>query len=409
MDDMSLSGPLMPPVWLASGIASFVGSLGVSDGKRPLLLGAGAVVTVIAVSVWRIDWDRIPKPVVRAVPMLAVVLLGILGWRDPGQPLIATGIALALVWIGFALDVTGIAVSLVIALLALAAASGTGAPAGERVSRTLGTWVMVSAIGLAAHWFRTRFDQTSAAALAAADEASATRAEAAAQRSAGERLQTEATERELVERSRIQHQVAREATALAGAAAEVRSRTTSVASSTDEMARALGDLTRTAQNTDRITTTVAEKAQDAAEVMRALETSSAQIMAASDVILAIAEQTNLLALNATIESARAGEMGRGFAVVANEVKDLARQSGENADTITTSLAQVKDQVTAAVTRVSEITASMVELADHNSALASAVEEQSSSLRQVSDSVRETANQVTLMTDNLETLTALSRG
>lgn len=69
------------------------------------------------------------------------------------------------------------------------------------------------------------------------------------------------------------------------------------------------------------------------DILGAISVSSDKISEASQLISDIATQTNLLSLNASIEAARAGEYGKGFAIVASEIRSLAEQSRQSAETI----------------------------------------------------------------------------
>lgn len=82
-----------------------------------------------------------------------------------------------------------------------------------------------------------------------------------------------------------------------------------------------------------------------------------------EIIQSIAEETNLLSLNASIEAARAGENGRGFSVVAEEIRKLADNSAETAQTIQSVISEVRSYSVSAVEKAHSaegIVASQVE-------------------------------------------------
>jgi methyl-accepting chemotaxis protein len=272
-----------------------------------------------------------------------------------------------------------------------------------------GTILISTVMGVATNLIRTKtISLITEAQRASAEVARATRA-VQLERDAAERVRAEQAAAELAERAELQRFVAAEAARLADTTTRINERTGAVASATEQMQRALDDLSRTAAATDAVTGKVRAKADAATSVMTGLAESSTQIMRASDVIRAVAEQTNLLALNATIESARAGEAGRGFAVVASEVKELARQSGENVESIATTVADVNEHVGDAVSSVNEITASMSEIAEHNASLSTAVEEQLAAVRSVVDSARATADEMRTVADGILELQRVSAG
>ena len=95
------------------------------------------------------------------------------------------------------------------------------------------------------------------------------------------------------------------------------------------------------------------------ERLEELEGALGEVSTRSRDIQKIARQTNLLALNATIEAARAGEAGKGFAVVANEVKGLARQTGE----VTSGIDQTVEKLAGSVTDLIDSSTATLDMAD----------------------------------------------
>jgi len=88
----------------------------------------------------------------------------------------------------------------------------------------------------------------------------------------------------------------------------------------------------------------AETGRDSVRKVVELEQISRRIDKIVDAIANVSIQTNMLAVNGSVESARAGEFGKGFAVVSTDIRNLARDSAENADRIKDLVKAVQDRI-----------------------------------------------------------------
>ncbi len=162
---------------------------------------------------------------------------------------------------------------------------------------------------------------------------------------------------------------------LAATSQTASAQTSSGRAAAEGAASAMERLQTAVRTSERAMDALVENSHAIEQVVRAIE--------------GIAEQSNLLALNAAIEAARAGEHGRGFAVVANEVRKLAKRSGDStreidgilsairsetvrvAETMRSSFAVVEEGIVTAhtaQTALGEVDSAMVATADAASVL-----------------------------------------
>ncbi|MGN7612189.1 CHASE3 domain-containing protein [Magnetococcales bacterium HHB-1] len=201
-------------------------------------------------------------------------------------------------------------------------------------------------------------------------------------------------------------------TQVVGSAERSNENISGVASSVGEISTSIGAVRSQCESARVQSQKANQHANTSAEEMKNLTKASSEIDKVIDLINDIADQTNMLALNASIESAGAGEAGKGFAVVANEVKDLARQTGEATTTIVTQIDEMNmqtDNVERAIAEVSTITE---DINVANQEILYSVEEQSSATEEISRSMakatEETVEVTRLVGESTEGITEVSR-
>ena len=148
------------------------------------------------------------------------------------------------------------------------------------------------------------------------------------------------------------------------------------------------------------------------ETVKELVTNVEKVSGITDSILTISSQTNLLALNASIEAARAGEAGRGFAVVADEIRNLADQTKDSTEKISTILDELTKDSQHVVDKVEE----SVELSAKQTTLAEIankefnhikemVEKVISDMEEIDQKIKQLTSANKVISENVTTLSA----
>ena len=164
----------------------------------------------------------------------------------------------------------------------------------------------------------------------------------------------------------------------------------SAAAATEEMASSVTEIARQVQASQKVTRTAVQQAEQTNARIAELSQSANRIGEVVKLISAIAEQTNLLALNATIEAARAGDAGRGFAVVASEVKALSVQTAKATEEVGEQIAHMQSATQQSVSAIKEIGSTIEQISEIATAIAGAVEEQGVATQEISRNVQQAA-------------------
>ena len=198
---------------------------------------------------------------------------------------------------------------------------------------------------------------------------------------------------------------------------EMTQNITDIISQTSEMTAEMSDLSgktmdalgsgtgamRTLLDQVEVAIVSGKEMKDSAEKLQGMTKEVRDIIS---IILSISSQTNLLALNASIEAARAGEAGRGFAVVADEIRNLADQTKDSTEKISTILDELTKDSQHVVDKVEE----SVELSAKQTSLAEIankemVEKVITDMEEIDRKIQRLTSANKVISENVTTLSA----
>ncbi len=194
---------------------------------------------------------------------------------------------------------------------------------------------------------------------------------------------------------------------VAAAAEQSSTNLSQVASAAEEMTATINEIAKNTERASMIAGDAVNEATNARDAINQLGKAALEVGKVTETITDISEQTNLLALNATIEAARAGEAGKGFAVVAGEIKDLAKQTTEATEEISSRINQIQQATDGTVEQIGQITKVINEVNDIVATIATAIEEQSISTKEIAGNVTQAADGIQEVNTNVNQASSVS--
>ena len=183
---------------------------------------------------------------------------------------------------------------------------------------------------------------------------------------------------------------------------------TNVAAATDQMTATIGEIAGNSEQARRITRDATLQAERITTQIQQLSQSAQEIGKVTETINEISSQTYLLALNAAIEAARAGAAGKGFAVVATEIKALAQQTAAATEDIKLRIAHVQESTSGGIAEIAKVSSVIAEVSDIVGSIAAAIEEQAMATKDIARNIAEASNGVNGANERVAESSVVSR-